>query len=143
MKTLIALTLVPAALAMSLVWTKAQAGTPQIKINSQLNPDPLIVNGQSEGGVKSNCSNITATPSQVIEVTEPLPYLRLTVESQGQPILLINGPGGRYCVLADNYSGGKAELSGYWQAGIYSLYIGESSESKHNYTLSISQQKKP
>ncbi|WP_193195287.1 hypothetical protein [Nostoc sp. MG11] len=143
MKTLRLFKFVPAALTMSLVLTKAGfAQTPQIQINQNLQPDPLILNGQSGGSVKSNCGNITAAPNQVIQVTESLPYLRLTVESKGQPTLLIDGPGGRFCVLADSYSGGKLELSGYWQPGKYLLFVGDLSQQQHSYTLSISQQKK-
>ncbi|MBW4687186.1 MAG: hypothetical protein KME40_19275 [Komarekiella atlantica HA4396-MV6] len=143
MKTLRLFKFVPAALAMSLVITEAGfAQTPQIQINQNFQPDPLILNGQSGGSVKSNCGNITAAPNQVIQVTESLPYLRLTVESKGQPTLLIDGPGGRFCVLADKYSGGKPELSGYWQPGKYLLFVGELSQQQHSYTLSISQQKK-
>jgi hypothetical protein len=143
MKTLRLLTIVPAALAMSLVFTEANlAQTPTIKINRSFQPDPLILKGNSGGTVKSNCGNITTEPSQVLQVTESLPYLRLTVESQGKPTLLIDGPGGRFCVMGDSYSGGKPELSGYWQAGKYSLYVGELSQQQYNYTLSISQQNK-
>ncbi|QMS86973.1 hypothetical protein HUN01_05045 [Nostoc edaphicum CCNP1411] len=143
MKTLRLLAIVPTALAMSLVFTEANlAQTPTIQINRNLQPDPLILNGKSGGTVKSNCGNITTEPNQVIQVTESLPYLRLTVESQGKPTLLIDGPGGRFCVLADSYSGGKSELSGYWQAGKYSLYVGELSQQEYNYTLSISQKNK-
>ncbi|MHC0062229.1 hypothetical protein A4S05_03575 [Nostoc sp. KVJ20] len=143
MKTLRLLAIVPTALAMSLVFTEANlAQTPTIQINRNLQSDPLILNGKSGGTVKSNCGNITTEPNQVIQVTESLPYLRLTVESQGKPTLLIDGPGGRFCVLADSYSGGKSELSGYWQAGKYSLYVGELSQREYNYTLSISQKNK-
>ncbi|MCC5645571.1 hypothetical protein LC607_22015 [Nostoc sp. CHAB 5824] len=141
MKTLRLLTIVPTALAMSLVFTEANlAQTPTIQINRNLQPDPVVLNGKSGGTVKSNCGNITTEPNQVIQVTESLPYLRLTVESQGKPTLLIDGPGGRFCVMADSYSGGKPELSGYWQAGKYSLYVGELSQGQNTYTLSISQQ---
>ncbi|MEH2320500.1 hypothetical protein [Nostoc sp.] len=143
MKTLRLLAIVPTALAMSLVFTEANlAQTPEIKINRNFQPDPLILNGKSGGTVKSNCGNITTEPNQVIQVTESLPYLRLTVESQGKPTLLIDGPGGRFCVLADSYSGGKSEQSGYWQAGKYSLYVGELSKREYSYTLSISQKNK-
>lgn len=141
MKTLRLLTIVPTALAMSLVLTEANlAQTPTIQINRNLQPEPMILNGKSGGTVKSNCGNITTEPSQVIQVTESLPYLRLTVESQGKPTLLIDGPGGRFCVMADRYSGGKPELSGYWQAGRYLIYVGELSQEQNSYTLSISQQ---
>jgi hypothetical protein len=143
MKTLRLLTIVPAALAMSLVFTEANlAQTPTIQINRSFQPDPLILKGKSGGTVKSNCGNITTQPNQVIQVTESLPYLRLTVESQGKPTLLIDGPGGRFCVMGDSYSGSKPELSGYWQAGKYSLYVGELSQQEYNYTVSISQQNK-
>jgi len=143
MKTLTLFKFVPAALAMSLVFTEPNlAQTPQIQISQNLQPDPLILNGQSGGSVKSNCGNIAAEPNQVIQLKESLPYLRLTVESKGQPTLLIDGPGGRFCVLADDYSGGKPEHSGYWQPGKYSLFVGELSQQQHSYTLSISQQKK-
>lgn len=141
MKTLRLLTIVSTALAMSLVLTEANlAQTPAIQINRNLQAEPMILNGKSGGTVKSNCGNITTEPSQVIQVTESLPYLRLTVESQGKPTLLIDGPGGRFCVMADSYSGGKPELSGYWQAGRYLIYVGELSQEQNSYALSISQQ---
>ncbi|KAB8332421.1 hypothetical protein SD80_017605 [Scytonema tolypothrichoides VB-61278] len=135
---------VPAALTMTVIFTNPLLAEAQVvQITSRLQPDPLIVNGTSGGSVPSNCGNIATKPNQVIRVTESLPYLRLTVETGGQPTLLIDGPGGRFCVLADKYSGGKPEISGYWQAGNYSLYVGELSRGQYNYTLSISQQKIP
>ncbi|MEH2164901.1 MAG: hypothetical protein V7K38_28570 [Nostoc sp.] len=143
MKTLRLLAIVPTALAISLVFSEANlAQTPKIQINRSFQPDPLVLNGKSGGTVKSNCGNITTEPSQVIQVTESLPYLRLTVESQGKPTLLIDGPGGRFCVMADSSSGGKAELPGYWQAGRYTVHVGELSQQQFNYTLSISQRNK-
>ena len=142
MKTHKLFTVVPTALAISLAVTGTTlAGTPVVSVNPNLQPDPLTVSGTSGGGNKSNCGNIAATPNQVIQVTQSLPYLRLTVESTGKPTLLIDGPGGRFCVLADNYTGGKPEISGFWQAGSYSLYVGDLSQSQHPYTLSISQKK--
>ncbi|MHC5595883.1 MAG: hypothetical protein ACYTXC_07985 [Nostoc sp.] len=140
MNTLRLLAIIPTALAMSLVFAEANlAQTPTIQINRNFQQDPLVLKGKSGGTVKSNCGNITTEPNQVIQVTESLPYLRLKVESQGKPTLLIDGPGGRFCVMADSYSGGKSELSGFWQAGKYSLYVGELSQREYNYTLSISQ----
>jgi len=130
-------------LVMSLALTNASlAQTPVVSINPHFQPDPLTVNGTSGGTRPSNCGNINATPNQVIQVTKSLPYLRLTVEGSGQPTLLIDGPGGRFCVLADKYAGNKPEISGYWQQGKYSLYVGELSPQQHTYTLSISQQKR-
>jgi hypothetical protein len=144
MKMFRLLTVVPAALAISLMFAEANlAQVPSIEIKPKLQSDPLVLSGKSGGSVPSNCGNLSATPNQVIQVTDSMPYLRLTVESQGKPTLLIDGPGGRFCVLGDNYSGGKPEISGFWLAGTYRLYVGDSSNKQYNYMLSISQQKLP
>lgn len=143
MKTLKLLTFVPVTVVMSLLFNQAVLGqTPLIQINQQFPTDPLVIKGTSKVTVPSNCGNITGQPSQVIEIQESLPYLRLTVEGQGQPTMLIDGPGGKFCVLADNYGANKPELAGFWQVGNYSLYVGNLSPGEHNYTLSISLQKK-
>lgn len=132
--------IVPVVLAINLAVTQATlAEAPVVQINSKFQPDPLVVRGTSGGGKSSDCGNIAAKPNQVIQVKEPLPYLRLTIKSAGQPTLLIQGPGGRFCVLADSYSGGNPEISGFWQAGRYSLYVGDRAQGKHPYTLSVSQ----
>ncbi|QSJ18017.1 hypothetical protein JYQ62_03980 [Nostoc sp. UHCC 0702] len=144
MKTRKLLTFVPAALAISLALLQPiLAEVPSFQITPKLKSDPLILNGKSGGTIKSDCGNIATAPNQVIQLSEPLPYLRLTVDSPGQPTLLIDGPGGRFCLLADPYSQTKPEMSGYWQAGKYLLYVGELSQRQYNYTLSISQQKQP
>lgn len=143
MKTFTNWLVVPAALALSLTFTNpSRADAPVVKIAPNFQPDPLVVRGTSGGAKNSNCGNIAATPSQVIQVAQPLPYLQLQVKSAGQPTLLIDGPGGRFCVLADRFSGGNAQIAGFWQAGRYSLYVGEISQARHPYTLSISQRKK-
>ncbi|GAB1543144.1 hypothetical protein NUACC21_58180 [Scytonema sp. NUACC21] len=130
------------ALAIALGLTNAGLAQGEVvQVSPKLQPDPLVVNGTSGGTQDSNCGKIAAKPSQVIRITQSLPYLRLTVESGGKPTLLIDGPGGRFCVLADTYSGGKPEISGFWQEGNYALYVGELSQGQYNYTLSISQQK--
>ncbi|AFY42275.1 hypothetical protein [Nostoc sp. PCC 7107] len=144
MNTLRLLKFVPVAVVLSMGIIQPNfAETPSIPISSKLQSDPLVLSGKSGGTVHSNCGNISTTPNQIIQVTESMPYMRLTVDSPGQPTLLIDGPSGRFCVLADSYSQSKPELSGYWQAGKYSLYVGEWSQGQYNYTLSISQQKKP
>jgi hypothetical protein len=143
MKTGLLFKLVPAALAMSLILTYTNLAAAQvIKISPNFQPDPLTLSGKSGGTNKSNCGNITQAPNHVMQVTESIPYLRLTVQGSGQPTLLIDGPGGRFCVLADNYTGGKPEITGFWQVGSYSLYVGDLSQGQYNYTLSISQHKK-
>lgn len=124
------------------VTTATLAQEASVKITPKSEPDPLVVRGTSGGEKSSDCGNIAATPSQIIEVTEPLPYLRFNVESEGQPTLLIERPGKRhFCVLADTEAGESPEISGYWEAGKYSLYVGDRAQGQHPYTLSISQKK--
>ncbi|MTJ08594.1 hypothetical protein [Anabaena sp. UHCC 0204] len=142
MKTLRLFTLIPAALVMSLLLTQTSFAKPSItKIKNPLQIDPMNLTGQSGGVIKTDCGHIPTIPSQVIEVTESLPYLQLTVESEGQATLLIDGPGGRFCVLSDDAEN-RPKLSGYWTKGKYSVYVGELSRRNYNYTLSISQQQK-
>lgn len=144
MKPFSLLQVMPVALAMILASTEANlAQVPSIQIGRKLSSDPLVIRGQSDDSVKSNCGHVGNTPNQIIRVTEALPYLRLTVEGPGKPTLSINGPGGRFCVLADSYSGSKAEMSGYWQPGDYTLHIGNLSPGKYNYNLLISKEKLP
>ena len=144
MKTSTLTKFVPIVLAISLIFASLQFVKAEVvQIERDIQPDPLTISGKSGGFEKSNCGNISKTPSQVLKVSESLPYLRLTVESQGKPTLLIDGPEGRFCVLGDSYSEEKPEISGYWQAGEYLLYIGSLSPEQHEYTLSISQQKMP
>lgn len=143
MKTCKLLTLIPVGLTISLLLTQASFAQPVItKLNNLPQADPIILTGTSGGEVKTDCGYISTTPSQVIDVTESLPYLQLTAESEGKPTLLVDGPGGRFCVLSNDSSDRKPKLSGYWTVGQYSIYVGELSPEKHNYTLSISQQQK-
>lgn len=143
MKTITNWLVVPTALAMSLAITGTSlAEETVVTINPKFQPDPLVVRGTSGGQKSSDCGNIAATPNQVIQVTESLPYLHLGVQSAGQPTLLIQGPAGRFCVLADRLSGGNPDISGYWEAGRYSIYVGDRAQGQHPYTLSISQKKK-
>jgi hypothetical protein len=143
MKNLKLFTSVPLGLTISLLLTQASFAKPPItKITNTLEKEPITLTGKSGGAVKTDCGYISNTPSQVIELTESLPYLQLTVESQGQPTLLVDGPVGRFCVLGNDGTGGKPKLSGYWTTGQYSVYVGQLSQQTSNYTLSISQKQK-
>jgi hypothetical protein len=66
-----------------------------------------------------------ATPNHVINLSDDFSYLRFSVQSAGQPTLLIEGPNGSSCVQADNLSGGKIEAPGYWEKGSYQVYVGD------------------
>ncbi|WP_088243271.1 hypothetical protein [Calothrix rhizosoleniae] len=143
MKPKTLLMIFPAILMVTWLFFLGQSVTAGIlQIDSKLAKDPLIVTGKSGGTVSSNCGNIPATPHQILRLKKSLPYLRLTVESEGKPTLLIDGPGGKFCVLPDAYSGNKPTMSGFFPKGDYSLSIGQLIKANPNYTLSISGQKK-
>ncbi len=143
MKPKTLLMIFPAILMVTWLFFLSQSVTAGIlQIDSKLAKDPLIVTGKSGGTVSSNCGNIPATPHQVLRLKKSLPYLRLTVESEGKPTLLIDGPGGKFCVLPDAYSGNKPTMSGFFPKGDYNLSVGQLIKANPNYTLSISEQKK-
>lgn len=129
---------VPAALVMAL----STAGTAQsqpLQISPGFKPDPQVLQGVSGGSKASDCGYVTEAASQVIKVTEPIPYLRLSVKGAGQPTLLVDGPTGRFCALSDNYSQKPPEMSGFWMVGTYSVYVGNRTPERVPYQLSVSQ----
>jgi hypothetical protein len=98
----------------------------------------MTTQGQSGGGVNSNdCGFVPSTPQETIQVTEKVNYLRLSVESgSGNPTLLVDGPDGRFCLLAD--SGKNPSLSGIWMPGEYKVYVGDEQGQQNQYTLRLS-----
>jgi hypothetical protein len=110
-----------------------------VQLQPQLSNDPIQLQGTSGGLQKSDCGSISEQPSQTLEVSQQFPYLRLRVESAGEPTLLIEGPTGRFCVLADSTAGEQPEMSGLWTVGTYQIYIGDLAGEQHSYTLSISE----
>ena len=82
---------------------------------------------------------IRPTPNHVVTLTENFNYLRFKVQSAGEPTLLIEGPSGTSCVQADQFSGGTIQAPGYWEKGIYRVYIGDRAGNEHPYTLSLTQ----
>ncbi|MGB3405219.1 MAG: hypothetical protein WBA77_21225 [Microcoleaceae cyanobacterium] len=99
---------------------------------------PVSASGTSGGTVNSgDCGYIANAPNHTIEVTEDLPYWRIAVQTTGKPTLLIQGPGGRYCVLP-SASGGRLQFSGYGTKGTYQIFVGDRASGQHPYQLSIS-----
>jgi hypothetical protein len=89
-------------------------------------PDPQIGTGLS-GGTRStsDCGYVDATnaPDHVITLARPFEFLRASVEAPGDVTLLITGPDGRFC--SDDANGLMPEVSGYWSAGTYNVWIGD------------------
>ena len=130
---------VPAALAM-LLSSAGVVRSQSIQISPGFAPDPLVVNGTSGGSTASQgCGMIGAEPNHVLTLNANFNYLRINVQSAGQPTLLIKGPSGTSCVPADSFSGGTIQVPGYWDKGTYSVYIGDRAGGQHPYTLSLTQ----
>jgi hypothetical protein len=101
-----------------------------------------VIQGQSGGSIDSKgCGFIGNVPNHVMNIDQRIDYMRLTVQaSGGQPTLLVLGPnsGDSFCVLGDEISGLKPEISGVWEAGKYQIYVGDRLGNKHQFTLDIS-----
>lgn len=136
MKTLKLLTFLTVNLLMGLPLNQvvvAQQGV--IEIKQELSPDPLVISGNSLARVKRDCGLIPSQPNQIIVVKEPIPYLRLTLEGEEKATLLVDGPGGRFCMLPD---GNQPEMTGFWSPGEYKVYVGNLSKGKYVYRVHLS-----
>ncbi|MGL5939492.1 MAG: hypothetical protein ACRC2S_03760 [Waterburya sp.] len=108
----------------------------------QLTQANQLIKGQSGGSVDSQgCGFIATSPNYEMNLKERIDYMRLTVQATGgQPTLLVLGPGDgdSFCVLGDEVSGLKPEISGVWEAGNYQIYIGDRLGSQYQFTLNVS-----
>lgn len=124
------------ALALVLGIAGAASATPTV-----LGEIPANFQGLSGGSVASDCGNISAQPSQQIQLTPAFTsrsaYLRFAVQGQGSPTLLIEGPAGRFCVLSDPSKGQGPEVAGHWLPGTYNIYVGDRANQSHPYSLSV------
>ncbi|MEL7009962.1 MAG: hypothetical protein AAGK10_11040 [Cyanobacteria bacterium J06555_3] len=100
------------------------------------------VEGLSGGSIDSQgCGFIGDTPSYEMNLKSKIDYMRFTVEAAGgQPTLLVIGPNSSdsFCVLGDEISGLKPEISGVWESGYYQIYVGDRTKSQHKFILDIS-----
>lgn len=149
MKTLIRSMLLTTSMILSLTLPQVARSNPEsiqsdppetIELAAPIPQDPLEFTQTLAGETLLNCDATPTSANWTIEMTQPFPYLRFSIQSEGEPILIIEGPGGRFCVLADNYSGDNPEISGLWDAGTYNLYIGNRTAGDYSYTLQISEQ---
>jgi len=89
-------------------------------------PDPQIGTGLS-GGTRPtpDCGYVDQAnaPDHVVTLTNSFNFLRASVEATGDVTLLIEGPDGRFC--SDDVNGLMPEISGYWPAGTYYVWIGD------------------
>jgi hypothetical protein len=137
MKLLMKALVVPAALLATLT----AATVAQADVQTPIPSGQAVSQGSSGGSQSSQCGFIASAPNEVVRVTGGNASLRFTLQSEGQPTLLIQGPGGRnQCVMADSYSGGNIEVPGVWEEGTYSVFVGDRTQASHPYTLTIVQE---
>ena len=101
-----------------------------------------IIEGQSGGSTDSQgCGFIGDRPNYEINLEQKADYMHFSVQTDGgQPTLLVLGPDpdDSFCVLGDEVSGLKPEISGVWEAGSYKIYVGDRNGENHKFTLNIS-----
>lgn len=125
---------VPAAVLLILAAFSGVPGNAQVvPISPNFQPDPQALGGGTSGGTKDSrdCGFIADAPNLQIQLSEPFTYLRFSVQGDGQPTLLIEGPGGRFCGL------GQPEISGFWKPGTYNIYVGDREKGNNPFTLSV------
>ncbi|MDY6784252.1 MAG: hypothetical protein SW833_17180 [Cyanobacteriota bacterium] len=128
--TILAAIALLSASAPGLAETVALAGSPT---------QAITLSGQSGGAVGTpDCGQISATPNHILNVSERIGSMKVSVQSANpQATLLIDGPGGRFCAVA---AGNKLpEIPGLWMPGQYRVYVGNLGGDRSPYTLSISQ----
>ena len=100
------------------------------------------IEGQSGGSTDSQgCGFISDRPNYEMNLKQRVDYMRFTVQTDaGQPTLLVLGPNPNdsFCILGDEVSGLKPEISGVWEAGSYKIYVGDRNGDRHQFTLNIS-----
>ena len=119
-----------------------KAESKPIGIGLKFDTNTHSIQGQSGGPINSKgCGYIAASPNHVLNIPKRLDYMRLTVQaSGGQPTLLVKGPSSTdsFCVLGDEVSGFKPEISGVWEPGEYQIYVGDRTGNNYQFTLNIS-----
>ena len=104
-----------------------------------------VIQGNSGGTVNSgNCGFIASSPNYTINLPQRVDYMRITVQAVGgQPTLLVVGPQANdsFCILGDRGSGLQPEISGVWEPGNYSIFIGDRTGTRHQFKLNISRSK--
>ena len=127
---------------LTLLLNLAAKGIASANVNQLSKQADRTIRGQSGGSVDSQgCGFVSSNPSYELSLKETVDYMRLTVRADGgQPTLLVIGPNSNdsFCVLGDEISGLKPEISGVWEAGSYRIFVGDLTRSQHQFTLDIS-----
>ncbi|NEO98376.1 MAG: hypothetical protein F6K58_06805 [Symploca sp. SIO2E9] len=120
-----------------------------IKIEPQLSPISMTINGISGGSVPArritervetptgSCIGfVDEEPNHKVVLTDFFDDLSWQVESSMDTTMIIKGPGGVWC--NDDYQGKNPGVSGQWQTGTYYIWVGSyKKDDYHSYTIKI------
>ena len=105
----------------------------QITLAAGFMPDPQVRSGIAGGPVAAgsipnnyggNCRGYTqAQPDHVMVTTTPFSYMRVHVQANGDPTLIIQDPNGSFW-CNDDENGLLPAISGPWDAGTWRIWVG-------------------
>ena len=131
-------TFIPAVTLMisSVGAASVQAASPIVITNTT---QAVTVDGTSGGSSRDAiCGGFVAeVPNHTIEMTEDSDRKFRVKGNSNTTLLVLNSQGKRFCVQADEFSGGEAELPGRWKKGTYRVYVGSKNQGRSNYQLTI------
>ncbi|MEN9218101.1 MAG: hypothetical protein Q6J33_03725 [Gloeomargarita sp. DG_2_bins_126] len=85
--------------------------------------DALTLKGRAGGTVNSGvCGYISQRPNHRLRVSQDLDYAKLLVIEPAGSSVLVNGADGSFCGIPIPPE--PAQISGYWKAGIYEVFVG-------------------
>lgn len=129
----------------------AQSVFEGVSLQSGFTPDPYKLQGVSGGDQPAkNHLNVQQTPTGAclgyidgradhrLELKTYFNYLKLAVQSSGDTVLAVRGPGGTWC--NDDSQNQNPVIAGEWQAGTYDVWVGSRNANEfHPYTLELTQ----
>jgi hypothetical protein len=140
-------------LVLALGNTVATAQTSQwlqeILLSRGFSPNPLSVDGYTTGTLSARrvldqqqtptgpcLGYISNTPDHILTLDSFFDYLSVTVESDKDTTLIVQGPGGIWC--NDDSTGRNPAITGQWLEGTYQIWVGSYSPREQAvYTLRI------
>lgn len=119
-----------------------QAIFESLQLQSGFAPNPQILRGVSGGGERAaDFLNITETPTgpcvgfidshadHQVSLMNFFNDLKLSVESAGDTVLVVKGPGGVWC--NDDAVGQNPAIRGEWQKGQYQVWVGSRNQRQY------------
>ncbi len=104
-------------------------------------PDPMTASGAVSPSVDltTRGPNVWGwagdQPNHVLTLPADLPYLRISVTSDSDTVLLVEGPGAQ--LFNDDTNGLNPEVSGAFTAGTYRVFVGSYSQTPASYSIAF------